>query len=70
MHGFWPKLVKIANFEVFTRFLSPNMTSITKNDKTIIMLQDQYFDVLGKSREKMFLHHFVCLPPGDHVLRM
>ena len=39
-----------------------NMGSITKNDKTTIM-RDKYLDILGKSREKNFSHHFVCLHP-------
>ena len=80
MHGFWPKLVKIANFEVFTRFLSPNMTSITKKDKYIIML-DKYFGVLGKSREKIFYPTLSVYPQGtifyvckiyifDHIAKM
>jgi len=58
---FWPKLAKIAIFDVFDPFLGLNMGSITKNDKTTIM-RDKYLDILGKSREKNFFHHFVCLP--------
>ena len=65
---FWPKLAKIAIFDVFGSFLGLNMGSITKNDKITIM-RDKYLDVLGQSREKIFLHYFVCLPPGDHILR-
>ena len=64
---FWPKLAKIANFEVFSSFLSLNMTSITKNDKTIIM-RDKYFDVLGKSREKFFGTTLSVYPLWSHTL--
>ena len=66
---FWHKLTKIAIFDDFYPFLGLNIGSITKNDKTTIM-RDKYLDVLGQSREKIFLHYFVCLPPGDHILRM
>ena len=66
---FGPKWAKISIFDVFDPFLGLNMGSITKNDKTTIM-RDKYLDVLGRCREKQILHHFVYLPPGDHILRM
>ena len=66
---FWPKLAKIAIFDVFDPFLGLNMGSITKNDKTTIM-RDKYLDVLGKSREKIFNITLSVYPLWGHMLRM
>jgi hypothetical protein len=63
------KISKNSDFDVFDPFLGLNMGSITKNEKNTIM-RDKNLDILGKSREKKFFHHFVCLPPGDYFLRM
>ena len=60
---FWPKLAKIAIFDVFDPFLGLNMGSITKNDKTTIM-RDKYLDILGKSREKIFSTTLSVYPLG------